>query len=185
VPEERLREYGRQMLEFARENQAKTHEQTAALPSQESAASKLHVSQPGISRQIHDLEDEIGFLLFERSGKSVRLTAAGKFFFGEARDILQRTDDAVKKARAGLASRAEIDGRLDVEIESLMTRKTGAFKPLPDQKSTRFSWSLHGRAAVLQLLFRTTGKRSRFRSHPRIVSAQLRACASCSGLSIS
>jgi hypothetical protein len=38
VPEERLREYGRQMLEFARENQAKTHEQTAALPSQESAA---------------------------------------------------------------------------------------------------------------------------------------------------
>src|SRR5260221_2821872 len=38
VPEERLREYGRQMLEFARENRAKTHEQTAALPSQESAA---------------------------------------------------------------------------------------------------------------------------------------------------
>ena len=42
------------------------------------AASKLHVSQPGISRQIHDLEDEIGFLLFERNGKSVRLMAAGK-----------------------------------------------------------------------------------------------------------
>jgi DNA-binding transcriptional LysR family regulator len=73
------------------------------------AASKLHVSQPGISRQIHDLEDEIGFLLFERSGKSVRLTAAGKIFFGEARDILQRAADAVKKARAGLASRAEIN----------------------------------------------------------------------------
>ena len=73
------------------------------------AASKLHVSQPGISRQIHDLEEEIGFLLFERSGKSVRLTAAGKIFFDEARDILQRAADAVKKARAGLASRAEIN----------------------------------------------------------------------------
>ena len=60
-------------------------------------ASKLHVSQPGISRQIHDLEDEIGFLLFERSGKSVRLMAAGKIFFGAARDILQRAADAVKK----------------------------------------------------------------------------------------
>jgi DNA-binding transcriptional LysR family regulator len=73
------------------------------------AASKLHVSQPGISRQIHDLEDEIGFLLFERSGRSVRLTVAGRIFFGEARDILQRTADAVKKARAGLASQAEIN----------------------------------------------------------------------------
>ena len=57
------------------------------------AASKLHVSQPGISRQIHDLEDEIGFLLFQRSGKSVRLTVPGNIFFGEARDILQRTAD--------------------------------------------------------------------------------------------
>jgi DNA-binding transcriptional LysR family regulator len=43
------------------------------------AALKLHVSQPGISHQIHDLEDEIGFLLFDRGGKSVRLTVAGKF----------------------------------------------------------------------------------------------------------
>src|SRR5277367_7184792 len=73
------------------------------------AASKLHVSQPGISRQIHDLEDEIGFLLFERSGKSVRLTVAGRIFFGEARDILQRTADAVKKARLGLAPQTEIN----------------------------------------------------------------------------
>ena len=73
------------------------------------AALSLRVSQPGISRQIHDLEDEIGFLLFARSGKSVRLTVAGKIFFGEARDILQRTTDAVERARAGLASQAEIN----------------------------------------------------------------------------
>lgn len=61
------------------------------------AASKLHVSQPGISRQIHDLEDELGFPLFERTGKSVRLTVAGKIFLDEARDILQRTAAAVEK----------------------------------------------------------------------------------------
>jgi DNA-binding transcriptional LysR family regulator len=72
------------------------------------AALKLHVSQPGISRQLHDLEDEIGFRLFERRGKTVRLTVAGKIFFREARDILQRTADAVEKARAGLASRAAL-----------------------------------------------------------------------------
>jgi LysR family transcriptional regulator, benzoate and cis,cis-muconate-responsive activator of ben and cat genes len=73
------------------------------------AASKLHISQPGISRQIHNLEAEIGFPLFERGGKSVRLTVAGKIFFGEAHDILQRTADAVEKARVGLAFQAEIN----------------------------------------------------------------------------
>jgi DNA-binding transcriptional LysR family regulator len=39
------------------------------------AALKLHVSQPALSRQIRDLEDEIGFSLLERTAKSVRLTA--------------------------------------------------------------------------------------------------------------
>ena len=64
------------------------------------AALKLHVSQPGISRQVHDLEDELGFTLFERSAKSVRLTAAGKVFLNGAREVLQSAEAAVKKARA-------------------------------------------------------------------------------------
>ena len=64
------------------------------------AALKLHVSQPGVSRQIRDLEGEIGFQLFERSPKSVRLTVAGKVFLGEARAVLQRAREAVEKARS-------------------------------------------------------------------------------------
>ena len=59
------------------------------------AAAKLHVSQPGVSRQINNLEDEIGFPLFTRTGKSVRLTVAGRIFLREARDILARTTAAV------------------------------------------------------------------------------------------
>jgi DNA-binding transcriptional LysR family regulator len=64
------------------------------------AALKLHVSQPGLSRQIRDLEEELGFLLLQRSAKSVRLTGAGRVFLTEARAVLQRARDAVETARA-------------------------------------------------------------------------------------
>ena len=64
------------------------------------AALKLHVSQPALSRQIRDLEDEIGFCLLERTAKSVSLTDAGRAFLNDARTLLQQADEAVKKARA-------------------------------------------------------------------------------------
>src|SRR5712672_3921090 len=64
------------------------------------AALKLHVSQPALSRQIRDLEDELGFSLLERTAKSVRLTDAGRAFFDDARALLQNADEAVTKARA-------------------------------------------------------------------------------------
>src|SRR5947208_3838449 len=64
------------------------------------AALKLHVSQPALSRQICDLEHEIGFCLLERTAKSVRLTDAGRAFLNDARTLLQQADEVVKKARA-------------------------------------------------------------------------------------
>ena len=64
------------------------------------AAARLHVSQPPLTRQIHDLEAELGLALFERSGKSIHLTEAGRVFLEEARASLQRVDEAVRKVRA-------------------------------------------------------------------------------------
>ncbi len=64
------------------------------------AALKLHVSQPGLSRQIHDLEEEIGFQLFARSAKALRLTDAGRAFLEQARAVLRRAEEAVQAARA-------------------------------------------------------------------------------------
>jgi DNA-binding transcriptional LysR family regulator len=64
------------------------------------AAARLHVSQPPLSRQIQDLEAELGFDLFERSARAIRLTPAGKVFLKEARDVLRRVEDAVAAARA-------------------------------------------------------------------------------------
>jgi LysR family transcriptional regulator, benzoate and cis,cis-muconate-responsive activator of ben and cat genes len=64
------------------------------------AAVKLHLSQPALSRQIRDLEQEVGFALFERSPRSMHLTPAGKTFLEEVRAVLQRVEDAVNRARA-------------------------------------------------------------------------------------
>lgn len=64
------------------------------------AAARLHVSQPPLSRQIRDLEQELGVALFERSAQAVRLTEAGSAFLGEARAVLHRVDQAVDHVRA-------------------------------------------------------------------------------------
>lgn len=64
------------------------------------AAQRLHVSQPPLSRQIRDLEDELGVALFERSAKSVRLTEAGRVFLNEARAVLDRADEAARVVKA-------------------------------------------------------------------------------------
>src|SRR5215471_8799904 len=71
------------------------------------ATEKLHVAQPSLSRQIRDLEEELGVQLLERTAKSVRLTDAGRAFLEEARAILKHADDAVLKAR-GIAGKQEL-----------------------------------------------------------------------------
>ncbi|HUG09866.1 MAG TPA: LysR family transcriptional regulator, partial [Opitutaceae bacterium] len=63
------------------------------------AALKLHVSQPALSRQIRDLEDELGLELFERSAKSVSLTEAGRVLWDEAEAILKLVDSAIAATR--------------------------------------------------------------------------------------
>ena len=62
------------------------------------AAERLHIAQPPLSRQIQDLEREVGFLLFERLPRGVRLSEAGKVFLSDARRILQDVDDAKRRA---------------------------------------------------------------------------------------
>jgi DNA-binding transcriptional LysR family regulator len=64
------------------------------------AAVRLHVSQPTLSRQIRDLEEDLGIVLFDRGAKAVRLTEAGRVFLTEARMALQGVEDAVQMAKA-------------------------------------------------------------------------------------
>jgi DNA-binding transcriptional LysR family regulator len=75
------------------------------------AAARLHIAQPPLSRQIRDLERELGTPLFERVPRGVTLTAAGRAFLPEARLTLAQAERAQRTAQR--AARGEI-GRLRV-----------------------------------------------------------------------
>jgi LysR family hca operon transcriptional activator len=63
------------------------------------AERRLHTSQPSLSRQIRDLEYEVGTELFTRSAKGIELTAAGRAFLDHARLALAQAEAAVDAAR--------------------------------------------------------------------------------------
>jgi DNA-binding transcriptional LysR family regulator len=58
------------------------------------AAEKLHIAQPPLSKQIQDLEAELGFELFNRTKRSISLTPAGQAFLVEVTQIFQQLDRA-------------------------------------------------------------------------------------------
>jgi DNA-binding transcriptional LysR family regulator len=64
------------------------------------AAQKIFLTQPALSRQIKALEDEIGQCLLERRAHSIKLTAAGECMLREAREVLQRADQALERVRS-------------------------------------------------------------------------------------
>src|SRR5258706_4195467 len=63
------------------------------------AEHRLHTSQPSLSRQIRDLEEQVGAELLSRSANGVELTAAGKAFLDHVRLALMQVDAAVEAAR--------------------------------------------------------------------------------------
>jgi LysR family hca operon transcriptional activator len=63
------------------------------------AARELHTSQPSLSRQIRDLEDEVGTQLLTRSARGIELTPAGQAFLEHARSALSQVESAAEAAR--------------------------------------------------------------------------------------
>jgi LysR family hydrogen peroxide-inducible transcriptional activator len=77
------------------------------------AAEHCHVAQPSLSQQVLKLEKDLGARLFDRLGRSVRLTDAGRAFLPHARNILQQMDEA----RTGVEDkRTEVRGSVSVGV---------------------------------------------------------------------
>jgi DNA-binding transcriptional LysR family regulator len=82
------------------------------------AAERLHVVQPALTRQVRQLEEELGCALFERLTRGVRLTAAGKSFLEEARRLLAELGHGVDRTR--LVAQGQV-GRLRVGFADTAT----------------------------------------------------------------
>lgn len=68
------------------------------------AAERLHIAQPPLSRQIQQLEDELGVSLLDRSSRPLRLTNAGSFFYDQTVQVLARLKEiqaATRRIGAG------------------------------------------------------------------------------------
>lgn len=81
------------------------------------AARRLNIVQPALSKQIHDLEKELGFPLFSRKKRQIQLTPAGYTFLEGARQTLATADQAILKAAR--SSRGQT-GRLVIGYSSLV-----------------------------------------------------------------
>lgn len=79
------------------------------------AADRVRVAQPALSRQIRQLETYVGAALFERTSRTVRLTAAGATFVPRAQELLDRLSADVSEAAR--IARGE-SGRLDIAFIS-------------------------------------------------------------------
>lgn len=75
------------------------------------AAERLYVTQPTLSRQIADLEDEFGVQLFNRGKRSISLTPAGEICLKEAREIVSRCDNLVQRLKD---ISGEVSGTLNI-----------------------------------------------------------------------
>jgi len=82
------------------------------------AAERLHVAQPALSRQIQDLERELGFRLLDRLPRGVRLNAAGQLFLVDARRILADVEEAKLRAERIAHGRA---GTLRIGIATALS----------------------------------------------------------------
>lgn len=100
------------------------------------AAKRLHISQPTLSRQLMDLEEELGITLFDRGHRQIKLTQEGYYLYERAQEITGLVD----KTKTNLQSQNIVSGTLDIgagesaTIQPVITTIGDLLKEYPDIK---------------------------------------------------
>jgi DNA-binding transcriptional LysR family regulator len=135
------------------------------------AATRLRVAQPALSRQIRDLEDELGAPLLERGPRFVKLTEAGSTFLPEAKAVLQRAEEASQAVRAvvrgergqihvGYAPSPTVE-LLPCALHTFQNLAPGVRVNLHDLSSEEMLRDLHDGKLDLTLMVRASAKATR------------------------
>ena len=138
-------------MQHATLRQLKVFEAAAALRSFSKAAEALHLSQPGVSMHIKELETNVGMPLFERIGKKLFVTEAGQELLGRAREIMRALKDAQEAFDALKGLRR---GRINLAVVStakyFAPRLLARFrKQFPD---TEIRLAVNNRTSVIEQL---------------------------------
>jgi DNA-binding transcriptional LysR family regulator len=127
------------------------------------AAERLHISQSPLSRQIAQLEKNLGLTLFERSQQRIRLTSDGRVFLTEARALLRHADRLENLGRRlgrgeegglciGYVADAMHTGVLPSALRTLRDRRPGIHVALYDQESAEQFEGLRQRSLDIALV---------------------------------
>ena len=104
------------------------------------AAIRLHLAQPPLTRQISALETELGFKLFDRTSRTVTLTAQGRSFLPYARGVLEQVELAqviASKLAAGTAGQLTLGYVSSIALSDLFSQAIQAFaQRFPDVQLT-------------------------------------------------
>ncbi|MCW8944074.1 MAG: LysR family transcriptional regulator [Sedimenticola sp.] len=131
--------------------QLKVFEAVATHLSFTRAADELYLSQPAVSMQIKQLEENVGLPLFEKLGKKIHLTAAGRELHTYGKAIFRQLEEMeeVMEAQKGLSR-----GRLDIAVASTVNyfapRALGAFSRR--YPGVRLSLSVNNRKELMRML---------------------------------
>ena len=108
--------------------QLRIFEAVARLSSYTRAAEELHLTQPAVSMQVRQLEDEVGLRLFEKLGKQISLTEAGREIFHYSRSInrsLQEMEEVVESLKG--VRRGSLNVAVASTVNYLAPRLLAAF----------------------------------------------------------
>lgn len=104
------------------------------------ASEELHIAQPALSKQISNLEDELGIRLFNRTSKGVLLTAAGEFFKSKAIDLVSLSDSTLSNMKSFI-DKENLYGKITIgigELEAMELISSAIYKFNKIYKNVKF-----------------------------------------------